>query len=143
MNETLFHSATAEVSVTALEAFAYLKDGLRQSDWALGSWDRHEVSPGLFRGRSLFDGADVYVRLNPDNELLVVDYEVGSDPDKLLRVNSARVVPGPCVGRPEGTCLVTLMKWRSAAQSDEDWTRACLAFSTEIHMIKGRLEHGF
>ena len=143
MSETLFHAATAEVAVDALDAFAYLKDGLRQADWALGSWDRQEVSPGLFRGRSLFDGSVVYVRLSPNRELLVVDYEVGLDPEKLLRVNSARVVPGPRVGRPDGTCLVTLMKWRSAAQSDEDWTRACHAFSTEIHMIKGRLEHGF
>lgn len=143
MTEILFHAATSEIAADAQHAFSYLTDGLRQSDWALGSWDRHEVSPGLFRGRSLFDGSDVYVRLKPDERLLVVDYEVGKDPDNLLRVNSARVIPGPSIGRPEGTCLVTLMKWRANSQSEEDWTRACLAFSTEIHMIKGRLEHGF
>jgi hypothetical protein len=59
------------------------------------------------------------------------------------RVNSARIVPGPELGYPEGTCVVTLMKWRTAGQTDEEWRRACVTFDTEIHMIKGRLELRF
>jgi hypothetical protein len=35
------------------------------------------------------------------------------------------------------------MKWRTPGQSDEDWEQAAVTFSTEIHMIKGRLELGF
>jgi len=47
------------------------------------------------------------------------------------------------LGGPEGTCVVTLMKWRTAGQTDDEWRRACVTFDTEIHMIKGRLELRF
>jgi hypothetical protein len=139
----LSHAATAAVAVPAGTAFAYLADGLKQSEWTLGSWDRERLGDGLFRGTSLFDGSDTYVRLCPDEESLLIDYWVGPSPEHMLRVNSARIVPGPAIGRPEGTCLVTLLKWRMPSQSDEDWARACVTFDTEIHMIKGRLELGF
>jgi hypothetical protein len=139
----LAHAATVLVEVPAETAFAYVSDGLRQSDWTLGSWNREHLDDGLFRGTSLFDGRDTYVRIDAQPSSLLVDYWVGLDPAQLLRVNSARVVPGPAVGRPEGTCLVTLTKWRTPGQSDEDWVRACATFDTEVHMIKGRLELGF
>lgn len=139
----LFHAATAQVGVPAETAFAYLGDGLRQADWALGSWKRIQVAEQLFRGRSLFDGSEVYVRISTNPEALLVDYEVGPAPDQLRRVNAARVVPGPLLGWPETTCVVSLMKWRSAAQSDDVWDRLCAAYDAEIHMIKGRLEVGF
>jgi hypothetical protein len=139
----LFHAASVEVAVPAADAFAYLSDGLRQGEWTLGSWQRERVADGLFRGTSLFDGRDVFVRITADEPLLLVDYEVGPSPDRLLRVNAARVVPGSLIGRAPGSCVVTLMKWRTPAQDDEQWQRACASFDTEIHMIKGRLELGF
>jgi hypothetical protein len=52
-------------------------------------------------------------------------------------------VPGPLLGYPADSCVVTLMKWRTAGQSDALWERGCVTFDTEIHMIKGRLEVGF
>ena len=139
----LGHASTVLVEVPAETAFAYLADGLKQSDWTLGSWNREDLGDGLFRGTSLFDGTYTYVRLEPEPASLLVDYWVGTDPDRLLRLNSARIVPGPAVGRPEGTCLVTLLKWRTPSQSDEAWAVACGIFDTEVHMIKGRLELGF
>ncbi len=139
----LFHAATTHVAVEAEIAFAYLGDGLRQSDWALGSWDRVQIGEQLFRGRSLFDGSEAYVRISTTPGALLVDYEVGPAPEQLQRVNAARVVPGPLLGWPEATCVVSLMKWRTSAQSDDVWGRACAAFDAEIHMIKGRLERGF
>lgn len=131
------------MEVPAQLAFAYLSDGLRQSEWALGSWDRELFAGDLFRGRSLFDGSESYVRIATHATALLVDYEVGPAPDRLRRVNGARVVPGPLLGWPEGTCIVTLMKWRTPTQDDEDWARLCAAFDAEIHMVKGRLEIGF
>ena len=139
----LFHAASTEVAVPAKTAFAYLSDGLRQGEWTLGSWNRERVGADLFRGTSLFDGAETYVRITADPARLLVDYEVGASPDRLLRVNSARAVPGPAVGRPAGTCVVALMKWRVPDQDDGEWERACVTFATEVHMIKGRLELGF
>ncbi|HEY8644428.1 MAG TPA: hypothetical protein VIL77_00955 [Gaiellaceae bacterium] len=143
MSSDLSHIATAEVAVPAERAFAYMSDGLKQGEWALGSWQREQLEPGLFRGRSLFDGAETYVRITADPEYMLVDYEVGPSATALLRVNSARIVPGPLVGRPEGTCLVSLIKWRMPTQDEDHWYRACVTFSTEIFMIKGRLEIGF
>jgi hypothetical protein len=139
----LFHAATTRVAVPAEIAFAYLGDGLRQSDWALGSWDRVQIGEQLFRGRSLFDGSETYVRISTTPGALLVDYEVGPAPEQLQRVNASRVVPGPLLGWPETTCVVSLMKWRTSAQSDDVWDRLCAAFDAEIHMIKGRLERGF
>lgn len=139
----VFHSASAQVDVRAAIAFTYLGDGLRQADWALGSWDRTEVGDGLFRGRSLFDGSDVYVRISTVPAAMLVDYEVGPSPDQLRRVNSARVVPGEVLGWPPSSCVVTLMKWRTPAQDDDAWARLCAAYDAEIHMVKGRLELGF
>jgi hypothetical protein len=100
---TIFHAASAEVAVSAETAFAYLSDGLRQGEWTLGSWNREQIGEQLFRGTSLFTGAETFVRITADPEHLLVDYEVGAAPDQLFRVNSARAVPGPAVGRPEGT----------------------------------------
>src|SRR5579871_5710079 len=139
----LFHAASAEVAVAAADAFDYLRDGVRQGEWTLGSWQRRQVGENLFHGVSLFDGRDVYVRISADPSLLVVDYEVGPSPDRLLRVNAARVVAGELIGRDPGSCVVTLMKWRTPSQDDEQWQRLCATFDTEIHMIKGRLELGF
>jgi hypothetical protein len=140
---SIVHAASVEVAVPAERAFDYLSDGLAQGDWTLGSWNREQVGDNLFRGTSLFDGGDTYVTLLPNAEALLVDYLVGSSPEEMLRVNAARVVPGPLVGRPEGTCVITLMKYRTPSQSDADWQRACVTFDAEIHMIKGRLELGF
>jgi hypothetical protein len=139
----LFHAASAEVAVEAAAAFLYLADGLKQSEWALGSWQREQIGERLYRGVSLFDGSEAFIRISADPDQLLVDYEVGPTVERMLRVNAARVVPGPVLGRPEGTCVVTLMKWRTASQGDPEWGRACVTFDTEIHMIKGRLELGF
>ena len=139
----LFHAASIEVAVPAETAFAYMSDGLKQGDWTLGSWDREQLAHGLFRGTSLFTGSETYVRITAHAEQLLVDYEVGPSRESLLRLNSARIVPGPAVGRPEGTCLIALTKWRAPGEDDTGWQRGCSAFDTEIHMIKGRLELGF
>jgi hypothetical protein len=137
------HSASVEVNVPAETAFAYMSDGIRQGEWTLGSWNRRALGDNLFVGTSLFDGSETYVRIESDPELLLVDYHVGPAPDSLRPVNSARIVPGPSLGRAEGTCIVTLQRWRPADETDELWTQRGQAFNTEMFMIKGRLELGF
>jgi hypothetical protein len=137
------HAASIEIAVPAETAFAYLADGLAQGDWTLGSWNRERIGDDLFRGTSLFTGADTFVRITAHPEQLLVDYEVGPSVDRMHRVNSARAVPGPLVGRSHGSCLVMLVKWRLPEEDDTQWRRGCSTFDTEIHMIKGRLELGF
>ena len=139
MNE-LSHTVSAEVAVAPQVAFTYLADGLRQGEWTLGSWDRERVGDDLFRGRSLYDDRIVYVRIVPDAERLIIDYEVGPYPDQLTRLICARVIPGDKLNGKPDSCVVTLLAWRSAADDDYSWRRTCDLHKAEIHLIKGRLE---
>lgn len=143
MSGGVFHAAALEIAVDARTAFDYVSDGLRQSDWTLGSTNRESLDGGLFRGTSAFDGQPTYVRIHAHPEQLLVDYEVGRSAEKLTRVNSVRIQDGPAIGRPAGTCVLALMKWRLPGETDEIWRRSTLTFDTEVHMIKGRLELGF
>ena len=40
------HIASIEVAAPADVAFAYMADGMNQSHWALGSWDRSDEGDG-------------------------------------------------------------------------------------------------
>ena len=134
----LFDAATAEIAVPAEHAFDYLVDGIRQGEWTLGCVEREQVGDDLFRGRSLYDGGETYVRVLPRRELLLVDFEVGASPDALVPRISARVRP-----RGADACVVTLMVWRMPEQDDESWQRVRDLHQAEIHLVKGRLELGF
>ena len=137
------HEAAIQVDVPAAEAFAYLSDGISQGDWTLGSWNRRAVGDGIFAGTSLFDGAELLVRLIPHADLLLVVYEVGRSASDLLPLVWARVVPGPVVGLGAGSCVVTLVVWRGEDVGDDAWELLGHTFAAEVHMIKGRLELGF
>ena len=139
----LAHCVTASIAVDADTAFAFLADGMNQSYWALGSWDRRAVGDGVFVGTSLFNGSELYVRVIPRPETLVVDFETGRSPDALAHHVEARVIPGPTLGRPAGTCVVTLTIWRSTEVDDATWELLGHCFATEIQMIRGRLELRF
>jgi hypothetical protein len=136
----LSHAVSAQVRVPPQLAFAYLADGIRQGEWTLGSWDREHVTENIFRGRSLFDGHIVYVRVLPDPERLIIDYEVGPALDQLNRRISARIIPEQNLRRSEDSCVVTLTVWRAANDDDYSWQRTCDTHRAEIHLIKGRLE---
>jgi len=136
------HTATAEVAVEAATAFAFMSDGIKQGEWALGSLDRREVEKGLFVGISLFDAKETWVRISADRERLLVDYFVGRSAEALLPRNSARIMPGPATKRGEKTCLITLMTWRLSDMTDQAWEQLCVTHKTELFMIKGILERG-
>ena len=137
------HCAATLAQVDARKAFDFLADGMNQTYWALGSWDRRQIGDRTFVGTSLFDGRELVVRLVPDEERLLVDFETGRSPDSLQHAVEARVVPGPTLGHPEGTCVVTLTVWRGADVDDAAWELLWHCFETEIQMIRGRLELGF
>ena len=136
------HTATAEVAVEAATAFAFMSDGIKQGEWALGSLERREVEKGLFVGISLFDAKETWVRISADRERLLVDYFVGRSAEALLPRNSARIMPGPATKRGEKTCLITLMTWRLSDMTDQAWEQLCVTHKTELFMIKGILERG-
>jgi len=137
------HSASIEVAVPADRAFEFLADGMKQTHWALGSWDRRDLGGGLYSGTSLFDGGELFIRLHGYRDLLLVDYEVGEQPDELRRLVEARIVPGETLDRGADRCVVTITIWRPAGVSADVWARIYHAFNVEVYMIRGRLELDF
>jgi hypothetical protein len=135
--------ASIEVAVPAEAAFAYLADGMKQGEWALGSWDRRPAGDGTFVGTSLFDGSELTIRLTGHPELLLVVYDVGPSAAELRPLVWGRAVPGPVVGLPDDRCIVSLTIWRGASTGDDGWELMSHTFPTELQMIKGRLELGF
>lgn len=133
-------SVGAIVEVEAADAFAFLADGMNQTYWALGSWDRRRLADDTFVGTSMFDGSELVVRLIPRPELLQVDFEVGAEPGALAHAVEARVIPGPTLGHAAARCLVVMTVFRGADTPDDTWERLWHCFETEIHMVKGRIE---
>jgi hypothetical protein len=136
--------ASIEVKVPAATAFEFMADGLKQDHWALGSMGREEVGDGLFHGRSSFDGSDLYVRLDSDPDLLLVDYATGDSPDALLPKVEARIRPGSWLGLADGddSCVVTLTIWRWPGADQDEWEFTEHLWRTEIRLIKGAIERG-
>ena len=134
------HIASIEVAAPADAAFAFMADGMAQTYWALGSWDRREEGEGLFSGISLFDVNRLYVRLDSDPVRRLVDYRVGPAPDELRHRVQARVIPGSELGRDSDRSVITLITWRSTSATNESWARTYHAFRTEVHLIKARVE---
>jgi hypothetical protein len=139
----LAHCVSALINVAPGAAFDFLSDGMNQSYWALGSWNRREVEDGIYAGTSLFDGSELFIRLNPNSGLRIVDFETGPSPDVLRHTVEARVIAGETLGRARDTCVVTLTIWRAEGVDDRTWDLLAHSFATEIQMIKGRLELGF
>jgi hypothetical protein len=136
----LSHCVTTEVAAPAERAYAFLLDGLKLGRWALGAWATETKGDGLYVGRSLFDGAEAWLRPVGDPARLTVDYHLGGDPAALVPRIMARVVPGPVTGRPADRCLVSLIAWRDAAMDGARWHRLVACHEAEILLIKAQIE---
>jgi hypothetical protein len=140
MQDPHCHTSSIAVERPARIVFEIMSEGLKQGQWTWGSFERREIEPGLFVGRSVFDGKDTYVRLHADPERLIVDYEVGRSRDAMQFRNMSRVIPGDVLGHAAGHAVVTLMTWRLAAQSDAAWAQIGCVHEAEMFLIKGLLE---
>ncbi len=140
ISDSYCHTCTIEVNATAERAFAYMADGMKQSEWTFGSWNRRQVGENLFVGTSMFDNKDTYIGIDADAEHLLIYYSIGDDPEHLYARNMARIVPGTVLGREQNLSLVTLMAWRSAFMNDARWKQLCVSHETQMFIIKGRIE---
>ncbi len=136
------HTCTCEVEATADQAFSYMSDGMKQSEWTFGSWDRRHLGDNLFVGTSMFDNKDAYIKIDTDPERFLIYYHIGADPDHFQARNMVRVVPGPEIGREANMCLVSLIAWRSSSMSDSRWKQLCVSHETQMFIIKPRIEAG-
>ena len=137
------HTSSIAVAVPAEVAFKIMSDGVEQGRWAWGSWQRREAEPGLFVGTSLFDNKETWVRLHIDRARLTVDYDVGRSKDAMQFRNAARVLPGALLGRDPNSCVVTLMSWRLASQTDAAWEQTGTVHEAEMFLIRGILEREY
>jgi hypothetical protein len=140
MQDPYCHSSSIAIDRPAEVAFPILADGLLQGQWTWGSFARTEIEPGLFMGHSVFSGKPTFVRLHVDAPRLQVDYEVGPSQEAMQFRNMSRIIPGALLRMDPGTCVVTLLTWRLATQSDADWTQFGTIHEAEMFLIKGLLE---
>lgn len=134
------HAVARLCGASVQAALALLSTAAGLARWNLGLWHTSEQGPGLLAGVSLFGGGRGLARVQVDAERGWVDYQVGADEQALVARIQARVQPGPELGHAEGTCVVTLMAWRTAQMDDARWQRLCAAHEVEIEMIRAALE---
>jgi hypothetical protein len=135
LTDPVLHSASIHIDGEAGRIFSLLSDGDLLGKWAFGSWGNVSIDGGLFKGSSLFNGGDTYVRIVPNPSILQVDYLVGT-PDRLLPRIVARVVRGEQVGRDASSSLVTMLSWRTSGMDDERWRLTCSAHEAEVFRMK-------
>ncbi|KAJ7077961.1 hypothetical protein C8R44DRAFT_825730 [Mycena epipterygia] len=123
MSHTHSPCITASVLVEASPdvCFNFVRSGMKQTHWALGSMEREEVEPGLFCGTSLFT--------------------YSTSPASLRFGTSTRVIDSSCVGEVAGKALIVMTTWRHSSTSDADWELKSHFWPTEIAMIKARIEY--
>lgn len=142
MRDPHCHSSSILVERSAEVAFEIMSEGVKQGQWAWGSANRIEVEPGLFKGTSVFTGKETFVSLDVDRQRLQVDYSVGASKDAMQFRNMSRVIPGDLLKIGADKCVVTLLTWRLATQSDAAWEQMSCVHEAEMFLIKGLLERG-
>jgi hypothetical protein len=137
---SLSHIATARIEAPTRDVFAFLADPRRLGGWSLGCMETEPAGePGVWRGRSLFDGARTHFHISADPETLRIAYHVGSATDRRPRIEARVVGPETC-GLPPGTCYASLIAWRDAAMDEARWHRVCTTHETEVLLIKAQAE---
>jgi hypothetical protein len=122
------------------DALALLSTAAGLARWNLGLWQTREQAPGLLAGTSLFGGGQGLAGVQVDTARGWVDYRVGGDARTLMPRIQARVQSGAELGHADGTCVVTLMAWRSADMDPSRWQRLCATHTVEIDIIRAELE---
>ena len=136
----LAHSVTALIEAPAELTFRCLADPIQVGKWALSSMQAEPAdAEGIYRGRSLFDGAQNHFAVTAHPQLLLVEYSVGPRGALKPRIR-AQVMRAEDVALPETNCYLTLTAWRPADMSAARWSRLCAAHNVEIWLIKEQVE---
>jgi len=138
--DPLCYTVSVEVMVPALQAFQYLSNPEKIGRWALGCFNTQPTEHDrLYKGTSLFDESEVWVRVETDPERLIIDYHIGDGDHQVPRI-STRVVRGENYGKDSDHCIVSMTAWRPTDMLDARWHRLCVTHDTEILLIQSQLE---
>jgi hypothetical protein len=138
----LAHCVTVLIDAPAQKTFEFLADPMQVGRWALSSMQAQPADgPGIYSGRSLFDGAQNHFAVTAHPELLIVDYSVGP-PEALAPRIRAQVIRAESVGLAATSCYLTLTAWRPAGMPAARWSRLCASHNVEIWLIKEQVESG-
>ncbi|MDX5349730.1 MAG: SRPBCC family protein [Paracoccaceae bacterium] len=139
-DSTPAHLAATRSDAPAAFAFAHLSDGRKLGRWTLGSMDLEPAGePGLWRGTSLFDGAEALVEIRPEPRLGLIDFHLGPAGARVPRV-SIRVTPGPDWGLPETACLAAMTTWRAGWMDEARWERTRKSHELEVLLFRAQIE---
>lgn len=134
------HCADVSIAVPATRAYRYLMNGLELGRWALGSFATEEISPGIFKGTSLFDDQACLVQPVGDEKRLRIEYHVGQTAGALVPRIVAQIVPGNQLGEPADVCVLSLLAWRHRDMSEDRWLQLQRSHELEVLLIRARLE---
>ena len=138
--DPICYTVSVEINLSAEKVFRYLSDPEKLGRWALGCFNTQSAGKeGLYKGISLFDGSETWVRIEADVKRLIIDYHVGDSDHQVPRI-STRVMPGPAYGSDSTHCIVSMMAWRTKDMSDSRWHRLCVSHEAEILMIRSQIE---
>ena len=135
------HIVSIAVGRAAGEVFAFMADPAKLDRWSFGTWQTEIAADGLVTGTSIFDGAQILVRIDADRDRLSIDYKLGSDAAKLVPRIAVRIVPGDHLGMDPSHCVLTFIAWRAAAMDDERWRRLTASHEFEAVLIKNLIEN--
>ncbi|WP_089939214.1 hypothetical protein [Candidatus Entotheonella palauensis] len=119
--------------------FAFMQDGLKLGQWALGCWNTVEAQPGLYRGTSIIDQQETWVRIEAMPSVWMISYHVGSTPDALQPRIMAKVVPGETLGHPADSSVLSLLAWRDTSMDDDRWQQLRECHRVELRIIRNLL----
>jgi hypothetical protein len=142
MNAGASHATSIVIAADAPRVFAFMADSAMLPRWSFGTWEIERLDGGIVRGKSLFDGSHMLVRIESDERTLAVDYHLGQTVEQLAPRIFVRVVPGPVVGLGEDACVLTFLAWRAAAMTDDRWRRLTASHELEVVLIKNLFESG-
>ena len=125
------HRASAECAVPARAAFRFLASGRLLGRWSLGCFGARRVAPGLYRGRSLFDGKSLLVRPVGDEANLTVHYFAGRARKALALRSYARVEK-----RAARRCRVSLIAERDPGMKAARWRRLAASLEVEVLLVQ-------
>lgn len=136
------HITSIVVNSAAKDVFDRMADAANLHRWSFGTWKTEITADGLILGTSLFDGSRLHVRIDRDEARLIIDYRLGTQPEKLVPRIQLRVVPGGHVGLGDDQSVLTFIAWRSEAMDDDRWRRLTAAHEMEAVLVKSLIESG-